>query len=302
MLPFLLFFLLIPQATYGGELQGKFTQIIYDVLGKCWADAQTGYGISVVEAESGKILFQEFLNGDKQIYPASTIKTIIALATLKHIEGNRFQLDDEIPITQINAESECKYWNCSLYGPGKKRTVKELLWDMITISNNLATNQLIDLNGREEINFMAQELDLPLRIYRKVYDDINPEPEIFKRNQATARGLVALYYEIATGQKKFLQKSSRLFLVNLLANQKYHNSLNKHFPDGVTFYHKTGNTSKVTGDAGYYFKDEKTIVIMAGLQDFNRYRVCNRDCYHRYGFWSLAEIGHRSFHMIQEMK
>lgn len=298
---FILSFFLLPALAFAYPLRGEFSQIIADVLGEDWAQAQTSYGLAIMDAKSGTTLFEEYVQGDKQIYPASTIKTLIALATLKHIEEKKFSFEDLISINQINAASECKYWDCSLYGPGKQRTIKQLLWDMITISNNLATNQLIDLNGKKFINKMARKLKLSLRIYRKVYDDVNPEPDIEKRNEATARGFVELYREIATGRKGFLREDLRLLLVSILAQQKYHNSLNKHFPASTTFYHKTGNTSKVTGDAGFYFRDDKTVVVMAGLQDFNRYRVCRgSNCYYRHGFWSLAEIGHRTFHMVEE--
>jgi beta-lactamase class A len=286
-------FFLAP-AALACSLEGKFSRTVFDVLGRSWAIDQTSYGMMVADRK-GKVLSEDYVGADHVIYPASTIKTLIAAALLR-AEPDFNQL---VAINQNNADSECKYWDCNLYGPGKKRSIKELLWDMITVSNNLATNQLIDFVGKEQINQAAIDLGLDLRVYRKVYDDVDPEPNVKDKNRGTARGFINLYLEIATGRKAYLREDLRVLLINILAHQQYNNSLNKQFPKNVLFYHKTGNTSEVTGDAGFFYTDTK-VVILAGLQNFNRYRVCHADgrCFYRNGFWSLAEIGHRAYHLV----
>jgi beta-lactamase class A len=291
---FLFSFIIVP-SVFACSLEGKFSQTVFDVLGKTWANEQTSYGILIAD-KSGDVITEDYVGADHVIYPASTIKILIAVALLK----NERDLNQVITIDQVNADFECKYWDCSLYGRGKKRSIKDLLWDMITVSNNLATNQLIDVVGKVAINETAADLDVDLHVFRKVYDDVDPEPEIKERNRGTARGFIKLYLEIATGKKKYLREDLRLHLMNVLGHQKYNNYLNNKFSDEVLFYHKTGNTSKSTGDAGFFFKDDH-VVILAGLQDFNRYHVChtNGDCFYRNGSWSLSEIGQRAYQLSE---
>lgn len=285
------------------RINGRFQQIVFDIFGPRWALDQTSFGLALFDKRSGKLLCEEYVRPRKVIYPASTIKTLIAFAMLKAIEQGKFKLETKIKITQVNAAAECKKWDCDHYGPGKIVSVEKLLWDTITISNNLSTNQLIDLLDREKISQLAAQLGAPsLKVKRKVYDDVNPEPHLTERSQADSQGLVALYREIATGRLKFLREDLRLYMVELLGHQRYHSSLNAQFPSQVTFYHKTGNTSQVTGDGGFYYLDKDTVVVLVGLQDFNRYRVChgNNHCFWRRGFWSLSEIGWRSYQMLED--
>jgi len=280
---------------------GQFQKIVYDIFGKNWADAQTSYGVAVYNKQTAKLLCEEYVQPLRKTYPASAIKTLIAVAVLKQVQEGKYGLDSKITINQVNAQAECKYWNCDLYGPGKIQSVKTLLWDMITVSNNLATNQLIDLASKPFINRVAIELGAPdLKINRKVYDDVNPEPELKVRNEANSAHMVQLYREVATARLKYLREDLRLHLVDVLGNQKYNSMLNAHFPAGIHFYHKTGNTSSSTGDGGFFYLGEDSVVVLVGLQDFYRYRVCSRevDCLWRTGFWSLDQIGSRTYQLI----
>jgi beta-lactamase class A len=288
-----LLFLFIAPSVFACSIDGRFSQTVFDVLGRPWAMSQTSYGMLIAD-KRGNVITEDYVGADHVIYPASTIKTLIAVALLR----SERDLNRVVTIDQVNANAECKYWDCNLYGYGKKRSVAQLLWDMITVSNNLATNQLIDVVSKDHINQTAVDLGLDLRVFRKVYDDVDPEPQIKEQNRGTARGFINLYLEIATGRRRYLREDLRLGLITILAHQKYNNSLNKQFPPGVLFFHKTGNTSKATGDAGFYIQGDK-IVILAGLQNFNRYRVCHKNgsCFYRNGFWSLSEIGRRAYRL-----
>lgn len=286
------------------NIEGKFQAIVYDTFGWRWALDQTSYGLALYDKESGETLCEEYVQPTKKIYPASTIKTLIAMGILKQVDTGLLSMDQKIEINQVNAKDECSFWDCSLYGPGKKRTIEQLIWDMITVSNNLATNQLMDVAGKERLTQMAKEIEAPsLKIFRKVYDEVNPEPWIKKRNEANGQDLVRLYREVATGRLNYLSERSRLFLVNALKNQKYNGSLNDHFPSDVIFYHKTGSTSKVTGDGGFYYPSEDVVAVLVGLQDFNRYRVCREGggCFWRRGYWSLGRVGQKSFEMVERL-
>jgi len=276
------------------SLHGEFAQAVFSALGRERALTQSGFGLVVMRNDGETILCNEFVNASKNIYPASTIKTLIALALMRKVDKGAVSLNDVVTITQSNAAQECSPRDCEVYGPGKSIKVGRLLFDMITISNNIAANQLIDIAGRDFINQTADLVGANgLRVFRKVYNNVDPEPWITTPNMANAISYVQLYREIATGRLHVLSNRARGILIGVLGQQKINGSLNGLFPQGFKFWHKTGNTSKVTGDGGFYTLGRKTIVILVGLQDFREFDVCDdfENCVKRTGFQSLALTG-----------
>jgi beta-lactamase class A len=263
----------------------RFQQIVFATLGEATALSRSSFGMAVLRPADGQLLCADFVQGDQNIYPASTIKTLIAMATLEEVDAGVLRLDGTVAISQPNAAQECKAWGCSSYGPGGKVTLRKLLRDSITISNNIATNQLIDLAGKDSINALADRLGAPgLRVFRKVYDSVDPEPQITTRNRATAEAFIELYRETATGRLGILSEASRAILVQDLGDQKINGSLNRDFPKAVRFFHKTGNTSQVTGDGGWYALPDGRLVLLVGLQEFTQLGPLS-------GFQTLGRIG-----------
>jgi len=251
------------------ELGGRFEKIVIDTIGRERAEQSASFGMSVIAQATGRTLCEEFVGADQNIYPASTFKTLVAVAAVRKIDLGLIRLDQPIAIDQWNADTECRFSSCSTYARGRIVSVDRLLTDMITVSNNLATNQLIDLVGKDFINQTADLLGASsLRVFRKVYDEVDPEPTIKTPNRASARGFTELYREISSGRLRLLSDQARGYVNELLRRQKINGSLNKFFPPGLTFFHKTGNTSQVTGDGGFYVLPSGNIVILVGLQGF----------------------------------
>lgn len=280
----------------GCLIEGKFQEAVFSVLGKPRALKDTSYGLTIIDKNTGNVLCEEFVQPEQNVYPASTIKTLIAVAVLRKIDKGLVAFDTRVKIDQINAPVECQDWDCEIYGPGKVLTVERLLFDMITVSNNLATNQLIDVAGRDWINETSDLMQTPtLKVYRKMYNRQDPEPNNPKRNTASASGLTGLYREISTGRLGVLSVANRAVMIEILRNQKLNDRLNGLFPAGLTFYHKTGSTSFSSSDGGYFHIDQDRIAILVGLQSFNKYEECVGDkCETRSGFEAMRQIGKAS--------
>jgi beta-lactamase class A len=230
-----------------------------------------GIEAAVLNLRTGQFEWREGIGAQRKIYPASTIKTLVALAVLRRVDEGTVTLEQEIRISQSNADAECAR-ACDRYGLGKWVSVRRLLSDMMVWSSNIATNQLMDLVGRAWINATADALGAPsLRLYRKLYVRVNAEPEIEQRNEATARGLLQLYAGIAREKNSLLTASSRRFLLVLLARCRSRNRLNHSFPPEVVFFHKTGSTSQSSSDAGFYRLDSERVLIVAALQGFRSF-------------------------------
>ena len=197
--------------------------------------------------------------------------SVVAFAVLRKVDRGEVRLEQEVTISQSNADAECAL-GCARYGFGRSILVSTLLNDMIVHSNNIATNQLIDLVGKPFINRTAMAVDARgIQVLRKVYVQVNPEPELTVRNQGNAAAFVAFYREVVSNSRELLTASSREKLLDLLARCHSRNRLNALLPRAVTFFHKTGSTSDSSSDAGFYWLDPEHVVIIAGMHDFHDY-------------------------------
>ena len=182
-----------PRADSPGDFGGSFQKIIKRVLGRDWKHASCG--LRVIDVPTGRVLNEEYVNGNKRIFAASSIKTLLAMAVLRRLERIRAlspadrmtplerelgkptldqQLDTKVRITQRHTNVECKrfrerQWRCHrvrgrLRGPyvrGVRRKVRQLFDDMLWISsNNIAGSQLMDIavdrGGRNELDYIKE--------------------------------------------------------------------------------------------------------------------------------------------------
>jgi len=257
------------------NFQGRFKRIVTASVGSARL-ARASYAAMIVRSD-GAVLCADEVNPDLAMTPASTIKVLVAVAALRRVDRGEAALATPVAINQPNAAQDCKDSSCAVYGPGRRVTVLRLLTDMIVASNNVATNQLIDLAQKPFIAETAQMLGAAsLVVNRKLYSRQPAEPNNPTPNVGTARGLAAVYRELASGRLGVLKPASRALLVSLLGKTAFRDRLNGNFPANVPFFHKIGNTSTVSGDAGFYWLGPKTAVVIAGIQSFLDYAPLKR--------------------------
>ena len=98
------------------------------------------------------------INGDKKVLSASMIKLLILTELMKKISEDKFSLSDTIMMANFmktGGDGVLKELNA-----GHHFTLKELATLMIIVSDNQATNILIDFLGMENINLLGKELGL----------------------------------------------------------------------------------------------------------------------------------------------
>ncbi len=100
---------------------------------------------------------QEGYNEDVVQDPASSIKTLVAVALLQAIEdGGSFDLDTTISYPS-DMNGSCPLWT----GPQTTNTLREAMRLMLVFSNNLETRALVEhLGGLEVINQKADDLGM----------------------------------------------------------------------------------------------------------------------------------------------
>jgi beta-lactamase class A len=201
------------------------------------------------------------------LYPASMIKVPVVAATLSEIASGRLSpIDSTVTVEPANMTANDA---ASPLVPGYEATLRELMWLAIARSDNVATNVLFDVVGRERATEIAREkLGLSTTaFYRKLsggdplIDD--PQWDGVHRNAHPAAECAHLMRAIAENAI-----AHAALLREMLAAQEWNEKLNGGLLSWDRFAHKTGDTSEVTHDGGILVTGEGkrfVIVVYTGL-------------------------------------
>jgi len=200
------------------------------------------------------------INGDEIFHAASTMKTPVMVEVFRQSIIGRFSLDDSIVVRNefksivdgstysldVKDDGDDKIYSMI----GQKRKIYDLVYDMITVSSNLATNLLIDLVEPANVTRTMKEYGLEkIKVLRGV-EDIKAY-ELGLNNTVTANDLMKLFELIATN--KILNEQSCNEMIKILLDQKFNDKIPKYLPTNVKVAHKTGSISKVEHDSGIVF-------------------------------------------------
>ncbi len=188
------------------------------------------------------------LDPEIPLYPASMIKTPLVAAALLEAESGRYGLDDPVAINAANlTENDAP----SPLVPGYTATVRELCTRAIAYSDNVATNELYDLVGRERAtSLVRRHLGLGATgFFRKLSGS---EPRIadagwdgMRLNTHPPCDAARLFEAIASDAIPYAD-----LLRDMLAAQMWNEKLACGLHDGDRFAHKTGDTDEVCHDGG----------------------------------------------------
>ena len=219
-------------------------------------DGDFAIAFKVVDDRKSSILINE-----KMIFhAASTMKTPVMIEVFKQAAENKFNLDDSIEIKNefksiadgsaysldINDDSGEELYNFI----GKKKTIRQLVFDMITVSSNLATNILIELVGAKNTTETLRSIGAnDIKVLRGVED--NKAFQLGMNNIVTAYDLMLIYENLV--KNKLANESSTNEMLNILLQQKHKSRIPAKLPPDVKVAHKTGSITEVGHDSGIVF-------------------------------------------------
>ena len=182
------------------------------------------------------------------IYPASMIKVPLVAVTFADVASGRLRFEDRFPVAAANMTAND---SASPLVPGYETTLSEITNRAISFSDNVATNMLFDILGRERATDIARRhLGLEETFFHRKLS--GSEPLIVDagwnetdRNAHSAADAVRLFAAIAQDRIPYAQR-----LRASLAAQFWNEKLNCGLRTGDTFAHKTGDTDEVTHDGG----------------------------------------------------
>ncbi|MBI3111490.1 MAG: serine hydrolase [Ignavibacteriales bacterium] len=233
------------------------------------------FALAYSDLSSGSALL---INEKETFHAASTMKTPVMIEVFKQARAGKFGLDDSILVKnefksivdgspyQMDLSEDS---DDSMYRRiNGKATVRELLYQMITVSSNLATNILIDLVDAKNVTASMRNIGAwDILVLRGVEDGKAYERGL--NNTTTAYDLMVIMKTIAEG--KAVDQVASKEMTGILLDQKFRDQIPALLPDGVRVAHKTGSITGVRHDSGFVIlPDGRTYVVVVlskGLED-----------------------------------
>jgi beta-lactamase class A len=207
-------------------------------------------GISLIELDTGNYIN---LDGEKSFPAASTIKLPILIAFFEAVDRGEISLDEILTVERSNI---ARGSGSLQYSVGKQITALEAATQMIIISDNTATNMIIDrLGGIGYFNQRFQNWGL----YNTVMNDRLGD---FKgTNKTTAADLVRACTLIA--KRQIISANSRTQALDILNATENRKLLVAGLGEGAHIAHKTGDIGFLIGDAGIIEKPDGKLYLLA---------------------------------------
>ncbi|MBC5804017.1 MAG: serine hydrolase, partial [Candidatus Eremiobacteraeota bacterium] len=240
---------------------------LQDQLSALSSHAPGRVGIAVEDLATG---LTSGVNASTSLPAASTIKIPVMVEVFKEMERGSLDLGS---VVHLEAHDRDWGWGAMADAPaGTSRTIQQLLWLMITQSDNTATNMLIRRVGRTHINATMVNLGLHST---HLGDYIRSETDTIRYALRTSpRDMVALLDRIARDTLIDPWASREMLLI--LAGQTHNGLLPAPLPKNVRIAHKTGSLHDTLNDVGIVYRDQEPYVIAVmttELPDLDRGRA-----------------------------
>lgn len=186
------------------------------------------------------------INEHRLFHAASTMKTPVMIEVYKQAAAGKFRMSDSILIkTEFNSIVDSTFSlstkddsETELYAvAGQKRPISELVYKMIILSSNLATNLLVELVGANNVTQSMRELGAnEIQVLRGVEDG-----KAFRaglNNKVTAYDLMIIFAAISEG--KAVNQEASDDMIKILLDQKFNDIIPAQLPKEVKVAHKTG--------------------------------------------------------------
>nr|WP_199328923.1 serine hydrolase [Coleofasciculus sp. FACHB-1120] len=195
-------------------------------------------GVFLVELETGAYLD---LSGSETFPAASTIKVPILVAFFQDVDAGKIRLDEPLTLEKNlmgSGSGDLQYKK-----PGTKYTALEVATKMIAISDNTATNMLIQrLGGAEALNQRFQSWGLTSTVIH------NPLPDLEGTNTTSPKELATVMAMVNQGN--VVSVPSRDRILHIMQQTVTNSLLPRGLGKGANIAHKTGDIGSLIADVG----------------------------------------------------
>lgn len=256
-------------------IEGRLEECLKDTAGIC--------AVMVRNFQTG----EAFAHNENVVFPAaSLIKLFILLEFFKRIETDELSAEDRVLIKEDHIVPG--FGILKEFRPGLCVSYFDLATLMIILSDNVATNILIDKLGMERINARIASLGYSATSLQRKMMDAEAKKRGFD-NFTSPADVFTLLHDIKSA--KILSPEFSEKFIDILKRQQCNNKLPLLLPEGTVMAHKTGDLPLVEHDAGILFAGETSAIIVvmtkelpdnsAGIRFNNAVGALVYDCFNR---------------------
>jgi beta-lactamase class A len=210
-------------------------------------------GVAILDLNNGKKLL---LHGDDVFPQASSIKIAVLAELYRQAQAGKVKLTDLYTVRSADIVQD-SYIMAGLT-PGVTRiTLRDLATMMVAVSDNSATNVLIDRLGMDNVNALLDSLGLVHTRLRRKMMDLKAAIE-GRENISTPAEMMALLEALYRG--KFLSPEMTSDFFTLLSIHK-ESAMPRDLPEGLKVANKPGELEGVRNDSGVVFVENRPYVI-----------------------------------------
>jgi beta-lactamase class A len=207
-----------------------------------------------IEDLSSKQTF--FLQPDEVFPQASSIKIAVLAELYRQAQQGKLKLTDLYTVQKSDLVQDSDIMNGLT--PGVTRiTLRDLATMMVAVSDNSATNVLIDRVGMNNVNSLLDSLGLSHTRLRRKMMDVKAAGE-GRENISTPREMMTLLEALYLG--KVLNKEMTDDFFTMLSTHKQ-SSIPRDLPAGVRIANKPGELEAVRNDSGVIFLENRPYIL-----------------------------------------
>ncbi|MGZ4731907.1 MAG: serine hydrolase [Terriglobales bacterium] len=241
-------------------------------------------GVAILDLGSG----QKFLLHGDDVFPqASSIKIAVLAELYRQAQAGKLKLTDLYTVQAADLVPDSDIM--SGLTPGVTRiTLRDLATMMVAVSDNSATNVLIDRVGMENLNALMDSLGLAHTRLRRKMMDLKAASE-GRENISTPAEMMTLLRDLFLG--KVLNKEMTADFFTMLSTHK-DSFIPRDLPEGLRIANKPGELEGVRNDSGVVFVENRPYVICVMTTYLRR----ERD-----GEDAIARISGATYHMFDRL-
>jgi beta-lactamase class A len=207
------------------------------------------------------------LAGDEPVRTASTIKLPIMIECFSEAAEGKLDFGEMIQLPEKEKVSGSGILQD--LSTGDRFPVRDLIMLMIVLSDNTATNMILDRIGGDAVNARMAKLGLVrTRVMRKILgkgtaagitaEGAKPENKKWGLGRSSPHEMVTLLEKLHSGE--LVSKTASAEMLEILKKQRDHNGLARDVKD-VTVANKSGALDALRSDVGIVYAKRAPIVI-----------------------------------------
>jgi beta-lactamase class A len=202
--------------------------------------------------------------GARRFRAASTVKIPIMIELYRQVDRGERALAD---LYWLRSEDRAPGSGVLLHlHDGAELTLEDLIYLMISVSDNTATNMLIDVAGMENVGVTMRSLGMAdSTLGRKMKG--RPAQGDEQENWATPDDYAAVIGALLEGRAASAGACERMLA--MLEKQQCTRRLSRYLPEdeSIRWGSKTGSIAGVTNDVGFVASDRGTVIVSVFCED-----------------------------------